>query len=126
MPTRDKMIPSNVDTANKTSRPDIVLKHKKEKTALLIEVSVPIDYGPIAPEIRKMTKCLDLKNEVKRMWKLMKAENVPVIVRAAGMKKKPLSEYLKIIPGNITRNELQVEAVRGSVKILKRALGTRQ
>jgi len=41
------------------------------------------------------------------------------------MIKKTLTEYLKIIPGNITPNGLQVEAVRGSVKILKRALGTR-
>ena len=41
------------------------------------------------------------------------------------MIKKTLTEYLKSIPGNITTNELQVEAVRGSVKILKRVLGTR-
>ena len=72
-----------------------------------------------------MTKYQDLKNEVKRMWKLKKVEIVPVIVGATGMRKKTLTEYLKIIPGNITTNKLQVEAVRGSVKILKRALGMR-
>ena len=42
MLTYDKMIPSSVDIANKALRPDIVLKHKKEKSALLIEVSVPV------------------------------------------------------------------------------------
>ena len=56
---------------------------------------------------------------------MKKAEIVPVMVGATGMIKKTLTEYLKIIPGNITPNELQVEALRGSVKILKRALGTR-
>ena len=78
-----------------------------------------------APEIRKITKYQDLKNEVKRAWKWKKAEIVPVIVGATGMIKETLTEYLKIIPGNITPNELHVEAVRGSVKILKRALGTK-
>ena len=119
------MIPSSVNIANKALRSDIVLKHKKEKSALLIEVFVPNDFGLIAAEIRKMTKYQDPKNGVKRTWKLKKAEILPVIVGATGMIKKMLTWYLKIIPGNITTNELQVEAVRGSVKILKRFLGTR-
>ena len=59
------------------------------------------------------------------MWKLKKAEIVPAVVGATGMMKKSLTEYLKIIPGNITTNKLQVEAVRCSVKNLKRVLGTR-
>ena len=57
--------------------------------------------------------------------KLNKAEIIPVKVGAAGMIKETLTEYFKGILGNIATNELQVEAVGGSVKILKRALGTR-
>ena len=41
----DKMIPSSVDIANKALRLDIVFKHKKEKSALMIQVSVPNDFG---------------------------------------------------------------------------------
>ena len=74
MLTYDKMIQSSVDIANKTLHPDIVLQHKKEKTALLIEVSVPNDFGLNATEIQKITKYQDLKNEIKRMWTLKKAE----------------------------------------------------
>ena len=81
--------------------------------------------GLSATEIRKITKYQDLKNEVKRTWKSKKAEIVPVIVVTTGMIKKTLTENLKTIPRNITPNKLQVEAVNGSVKILKRALGTR-
>ena len=121
----DKMIPSSVDIANKALHLDIVLKHKKEKSVLLIKVSVPNDFGLNATEIRKMTKYQDLKNEVKRTWKLKKTEIVAVIVIATGMIKKTITENLKIILGNITTNELQVEVVGGSVKILKRAFGTR-
>jgi len=83
-------------------------------------LSVPNDFGQNSAEIRKMTKYQDLKNEVKRIWKLKKGEIIPVRVGASGMMKKTLTEYLKINP-----NELKVEAVRGSVKIRKRALGTR-
>ena len=89
----------------------------------MIEVSVPNDFRRNDTEIRKITKYQDLKNKVKWMRKLKKAEIVPVILGATEMEKKPRTEYLKIIPGNITTNELQVEDVRGSVKILKRALG---
>ena len=35
------------------------------------------------------------------------------------------TEIMKNIPGNITTNELQLDAVRCSVMILKRALGTK-
>ena len=41
------------------------------------------------------------------------------------MTNKTVNEYLKIIPGNFTPNELKVEAVRVSVKILKNAIGMR-
>ena len=85
MLTHGEMIPSRVDIANEALCPDIVLKHKKEKSALFIEVSVPNDFGLNATEIRKMSKYQDLKNEVKRTWKLKKVEIVPVIVRATEM-----------------------------------------
>ena len=99
------MIPSSVDIANEALHPDIVLEHKKEKSALLIKVSVPKDFGLTATKIRKTTKCQDLKNEDKRTRKLKKAEIAPVIVRAIGMMKKTLTECLKIILRNITPKE---------------------
>ena len=66
-----------------------------------------------------MIKYQDLKNEVKRSWKLKNVKYVPVRVGATGMMTKNLTEILKTIPGNIDTNKLQVEAVQGSVTILK-------
>ena len=43
MLTHDKIIPSCVDITNKALRLEMVLKHK-EKSALLIVVSVPNDF----------------------------------------------------------------------------------
>jgi len=99
MLTHDKMISSSVDIANKALRPDIMLKHNDENSALLIKFSVPNDFRQQDTEIRKMTKYQDLKNEVKWSWKLKKAEIIPVIVRVTGMIKKTLTDFLRIILG---------------------------
>ena len=76
-------------------------------------------------EIKKNSKYQDLKNEVKRFWKLKSTKIEPLIIGEMGMVKKNLTEILKTISGNITSNKLQVKAVFGSVTILKRALGTK-
>ena len=49
---------------------------------MLSEVSVPSDFGLNDAEIKKMIKYQDLKNEVKRSWKLKSAGMVPVIIGA--------------------------------------------
>ena len=64
-------------------------------------------------KLRKMTKYQDLKNKVKRSRKLKNAKVVPLIVGAMGMIMKNLTEIFKTIPGNITSNELHLEAVQG-------------
>ena len=65
-----------------------------------------------------MTKYQELKHEVKRSLKLKNAKVAPVM-------KKNHTEILITILGNIITNKLQLEAVPGSVTILKRALGTK-
>ena len=62
----DLVIPSNVNIENKTLRPEFILRNKKEKTALLIEISLPCDFGLNNAEIKKMIKYQDLKNKIKR------------------------------------------------------------
>ena len=89
---------------------------------MLIEILVPSDFGLNNAEIKKMTKYQDIKNEIKRSWKLKSIKSAAVIIGATGIIKN-LTEILKTILGNITTNELQPEAVQGSVTIVKRALG---
>ena len=49
---------------------------------MLIEVSVPSEFGLKNTEIKKMTKYQDLKNEVKRFWRMKSTGIVPVIIGA--------------------------------------------
>ena len=100
------------------------IQQGKEST-LLIEVSVPSDFGLNNAEIKKMTKYQDLKNEVKISWNLNYAKIVPVIIGATRMMKKNLMYIPQTIAMNINTNKLQLEAVWGSVMILKRVLGTK-
>ena len=79
---------------NKASWPDIDLRNKKEKTALLIEISVPSDFGLNNAEIKKITKYQDLKNEIKRSWKMKSVEISPtVIIGVTGIIKKNLTQF---------------------------------
>ena len=75
--------------------------------------------------MQKSRKLPTIKNEVKRSWKLKNAKVGPVIVGAMGMMTRNLTEILITIPGNIITNELQLEAVRRSVTIVKRAVDTK-
>ena len=72
-----------------------------------------------------MTKHQDLKHEVKRSWKLKNAKVVPVMMKNLIGMMKNLTEILKTIPEKITTNELQLEAILGSVTIPKRAIITK-
>ena len=73
---------------------------QKGKEGILLEVSVPSDFGLNNAEIKKMSIYQDLKNELKRSWKLKSAKIVPVINGAMGIdKEEPHKD-----PTNITTN----------------------
>ena len=78
-------------------------KQKEQASSIAGQSIVPhlIQSQPHSPlslliEIKKMTKHQDLKNEVRRSWKLKNAKVVPVIVGAMGMMMKNLTEILNI------------------------------
>lgn len=123
--TYDHHIPVARPILNSALRPDIVLFNKNRNTGLIIDVSVPGDFGISRQEREKIVKYQDLKNDMKETYHLKEVEIVPVIFGATGVVKKNQAQYLELIPGNINRLELQVEVVKESVSILKRALGCR-
>ena len=68
-------------TAN---RPDIIIKHKKEKTCTLIYVAISADRNVVQKEAEKKLKYKSLWIEIQRMWNL-KCTIVPVIIGATGI-----------------------------------------
>jgi len=113
--------PIRTDRTIQANRPDIVIKDKKEKTCLMIDMSVPTDNNVSAKEFEKLSKYKDLEIEVNKMWHL-KTKTVPVIVGALGMIKKDTQKHLQRIPGKLNLSEIQKIVLTSTAHILRRAL----
>jgi hypothetical protein len=88
------------------NRPDIIIKNKKHKTCLLIDVAIPSDKNVIQKEAEKKLKYKNLSIETQRMWG-MKCFVIPVIIGATGIVIKSLQIYLETIPGQHSVDSLQ-------------------
>ncbi|XP_020899453.1 uncharacterized protein LOC110238147 [Exaiptasia diaphana] len=114
-------MPIQTDREIKANRPDIVVKNKKEKTCLLIDMSIPTERNTSVKTSEKLSKYKDLEIEIQRMWG-MKTTTIPVVIGALGLIKKGMEKYVKKIPGNIRVQEIQKVALLGPAHILRRAL----
>ena len=121
----DHVIPAGRYILGSAVRPDIVIWDKANKNAKIIDVSVPNDYGINRAEREKVVKYQDLKNDIRETWELQDVEVIPVIVGATGILKNNLQNYLDSIPGKPNKYQAQTEALRGSISIIKRALGSK-
>ena len=120
----DKIIPTGRFIESSAIKPDIVVWDHQDKSALIIDVSVPNDFGINRAEREKVCKYQDLKNALKDEWNLKQIEVIPVIIGATGIMKDSLQEYLKSIPGQPKKYEIQIAAIRGTVSLLKKTLGS--
>ena len=66
------------DKKIQASGPDIVIKHKQNKTSQLIDMSLPSDNNISAEEFDKLSRYKDHEIEIAKMWK-MKTKTIPVI-----------------------------------------------
>ena len=119
----DKEIPTGRYIEGGAVKPDIVIWNKEEKIAKIVVVTVSNDFGLNRAERHKITKYQDLKNGLKTTWALREIDMMPVVVVTTGLIKKSLKQYLQSIPGCPSIHEVQIAAIKGTVTILKRALG---
>ena len=114
-------MPIHTDRTIAANRPDIVLKNKKDKTCLLIDMTVPLDANTSVKTTEELNKYKDLEIEVERMWGL-KTTTVPVVIGALGTIKKGIENYINKIPGNINIHELQKITLLSTAHLLRRVL----
>merc|ERR1712035_96113 len=119
----DYIVPTATYLENAAVKPDIVIWNKKERVATLVEVSVPNDGGLNRAEREKKTKYQSLMYDMKRNWNLREISIIPVIIGATGLMKKNFKNLLASIPGDPSAREIQTIALKGTVRVLKRALG---
>ena len=118
----DKPIPVGRYCEGGAIKPDMVVWDRKTKSAQIIEVTVPNDYGLNRAEREKNNKYQDLKNDLRTTWGLTNIELIPVVVGATGLVKNNLKEHLHSIIGKPDPEEVQLAAIKGTITILKRAL----
>ena len=80
--------PIQTDDEIKANRPDIVIKNKKEKNCLLIDMSIPTEKNTSVKVTERLSKYKDLEIEVQRMWGV-KATTIPVVIGILGVIKDP-------------------------------------
>ena len=66
-----------------------------------------------------------IKNGMSDTYNLQPLDIVPIVIGATGVMKRNLQNYIKLLPCKLTSLELQIEVVRETVSMLKRALGCR-
>jgi hypothetical protein len=111
----------NTDRTIRANRPDIIVKDKKNKTCLLIDVAVPGDANVSIKEFEKKSKYKDLELEIQRMWKTTTSV-IPIVVGALGVTTKDFEKWIHEIPGDINGAEVQKIALMGTAHILRKVL----
>ena len=97
------------------------MKDNKEKTCLLIDMTVPSDRNVSLKEYEKDSKYKDLENEIQKMWHL-KTTVIPVVIGSLGMIKRKSEDHIKQIPGNPCLQELHKIVLNGTAHSLRRVL----
>ena len=69
------------------NRPDIVIKDFKERTYIMLDVTVPVDKNISLKEFDKLSKYKKLEIKVTKLWRL-KTKRIPVVIGTLGMIKK--------------------------------------
>ena len=111
-------MPIHTDRTIAANRPDIVLKNKKDKICLLLDMTVSLDTNTSVKATQKFTKYKDLEMEVERMRGL-KTTTVPVVMGALGTIKKYMGNCSNKIRGNINIHELQKITLLSTAHLLR-------
>uniref|UniRef100_A0A8D8Y6P4 Reverse transcriptase n=1 Tax=Cacopsylla melanoneura TaxID=428564 RepID=A0A8D8Y6P4_9HEMI len=73
------------DTNIPHNRPDIVVFRKKEKTALIIDVTVPLDDNIQTGYVEKIAKYQVLKEKLATMYQLRTVQILPMVLSSNGL-----------------------------------------
>ena len=66
------------------NKPDIVYINKEEKSAMIIDIAIPMDSNIAEKRYEKIRNYTDLAIEIKTMWNLTNVTIVPIIIGCTG------------------------------------------
>ena len=115
-------LPMITDTHTPANRPDIVIHDRKQKTAFLIDVSVPIDINVVKKTAEKHSKYRDLEIELQKCWGLKRIETIPIIIGALESVLTGHQKYIRKISTSANFGIIQKTALLGTAHILRNFL----
>ncbi len=113
----DKTIPHN--------RPDITLVDKRNKTTYLLDIAIPNTNNVQKTYADKLNKYEELRQEIRRIWKMDRVIILPIILSATGIIPRTLLPNLKETDININiYNLLQKAVILNTCTIVRKFLDT--
>ncbi|KAI5731215.1 hypothetical protein M8J77_006429 [Diaphorina citri] len=111
--------PVQTDRTINANKPDIIVRDRKEKMCLIIDVAIPADMNIERKEAEKILKYKDLGIEIERMWNTT-VKIIPIVIGALGVVPKSLKENLQSLPGKFSINRIQESALLGTAYIMRK------
>ncbi|XP_039759615.1 uncharacterized protein LOC120633471 [Pararge aegeria] len=105
------------------NRPDITLQDKKNRTAIIIDIAIPNTHNLQNTISEKLSKYTDLKDEIKRMWRLNEVSIVPIVLSTTGVIPKQLHQSLSLLNlPEFTYISLQKAVILNTCRIVRKFL----
>jgi hypothetical protein len=111
-----------VDGAAGGNRPDIVLLDEKNKYALLIDVTIPMDINMVKAAAGKYKKYRDLEISMKKQYDLQKVHTIPIVVGALGTICTGLEKNLARVSPLANTDIIQKQVLLGTAHIMRHVL----
>ena len=88
----------------------------------IIDIAVPADVKGEEKEKEKVEKYQDLKNVIRRLWKLRNVEIVPVVIGALGSDSAEFDRWMGKLGLICNVGVMQKAALLGTARILRKIL----
>ena len=108
----------NTDREVGANRPDIVVRDKRGGKVYIIDISCPSDVNVNKKEHEKISKYSGLRVELGKMWR-SECVVIPVVIGGLGCVSQNLTNYLKMIPADISIEMCLKLTLIGSEKIMR-------
>ncbi|XP_028158192.1 uncharacterized protein LOC114351251 [Ostrinia furnacalis] len=113
------------DRTTHYNRPDITLQDKNNRTATIIDIAIPNTHNLQNSISEKLSKYTDLKDEIRRMWRLNEVNIVPIVLSTTGVIPKQLHQSLNTLNlPPLTYISLQKAVILNTCRIVRKFLQT--
>ena len=106
------------------NKPDILVIDKVQQAVFIVDIACPFDSRIEKKEAEKIQHYLELKREIKRLWKINEVIIIPIIIGSLGSITKKFTKHLKKMDIHYNIELLQKACLLGTARIIHKVLDT--